>query len=80
MITVLDVNDNRPAFSQPKYEITVGENTAVGTTIFTLTASDFDADQHLTFTLANTANVDSVSKFKVGALSGDIILYEALDR
>ncbi|XP_064094852.1 fat-like cadherin-related tumor suppressor homolog isoform X3 [Macrobrachium nipponense] len=80
IVTVLDVNDNRPAFSEPTYEVEVGENTAPGTTVFTLTASDPDSDQHLTFTLINTAHIASFSKFRVNPVSGDIVLYEPLDR
>lgn len=77
---MLDVNDNRPAFSEPTYEVEVGENTAPGTTIFSLTASDPDSDQHLTFTLINTAHISSAAKFRVSPISGDIVLYEPLDR
>lgn len=77
---MLDVNDNRPVFSQPTYEVEVGENTAPGTTIFTLIASDPDSDQHLTFTLINTAHVASATKFRVSPISGDIVLLGPLDR
>ncbi|XP_037803520.1 fat-like cadherin-related tumor suppressor homolog [Penaeus monodon] len=80
IVSVLDVNDNRPAFSEPTYEVEVGENTSPGTTIATLTASDPDSDKHLTFTLVNTAHVASASKFMVSPESGDIVLYEPLDR
>nr|XP_053631087.1 fat-like cadherin-related tumor suppressor homolog isoform X2 [Cherax quadricarinatus] len=80
IVSVLDVNDYRPAFSAPNYEVEVGENTAPGTTIFTLTASDPDSDQHLTFTLINTAHTSSAAKFRVSPMSGDIVLYEPLDR
>ncbi|XP_042222155.1 fat-like cadherin-related tumor suppressor homolog isoform X3 [Homarus americanus] len=80
IVSVLDVNDYRPAFSEPTYEVEVGENTAPGTTIFTLTASDPDSDQHLTFTLINTAHISSATKFRVSSTSGDIVLYEPLDR
>lgn len=80
IVSVLDVNDNRPAFSEPTYEVEVGENTAPGTTIFSLTASDPDSDQHLTYTLINTAHISSAAKFRVSPVSGDIVLYEPLDR
>lgn len=77
---MLDVNDNRPSFSHPTYELEVGENTAPGTTVFTLSASDEDSDKLLTFHLENTAHVASEAKFKINPVSGDIILNEPLDR
>ncbi|XP_063848744.1 fat-like cadherin-related tumor suppressor homolog isoform X3 [Scylla paramamosain] len=80
VVRVLDVNDNRPAFSQPTYEVEVGENTSPGTTIFTLTASDPDSDKYLSFTLVNTAHVSSATKFRVSPISGDIVLLQSLDR
>lgn len=79
-VTVLDSNDHRPSFSHPTYEFKLGENTSPGTTIFTLKASDKDLDQHLVYFLENTAHVPSQNKFKVDAVSGDIILNEPLDR
>ncbi|KAM4732153.1 protocadherin gamma-A10-like isoform 21-T21 [Anableps anableps] len=41
-ITVLDVNDNAPIFSQPVYKATVKENSIKGTLITKVTASDVD--------------------------------------
>ncbi|XP_076056118.1 FAT atypical cadherin kugelei isoform X2 [Oratosquilla oratoria] len=80
LITVMDVNDNRPTFSQPIYEVELSENTNPGTTVFVLHASDLDSDQHLTFSLVNTAHVASSSKFRINPTTGDVVLFEALDR
>lgn len=41
-IRVLDTNDNVPVFSQPVYKASVSENTAVGTVIAKVNATDFD--------------------------------------
>lgn len=42
IITVLDVNDNRPRFSRKVYEKTIAENVSVGMSILQLAASDAD--------------------------------------
>ena len=42
-VTVNDVNDNKPQFSAPVYDIHINENTPAGTTVLTLTATDQDS-------------------------------------
>ncbi|XP_059554644.1 protocadherin gamma-A8 isoform X2 [Myotis daubentonii] len=42
LVTVLDVNDNAPVFSQPIYQVTVPENVPPGTQLLTVRASDPD--------------------------------------
>jgi len=41
-ITIIDINDNDPVFSQENYTITVSEKVPVGRDIFTLQATDAD--------------------------------------
>ncbi|XP_016061066.1 PREDICTED: protocadherin gamma-A8 isoform X5 [Miniopterus natalensis] len=41
-VTVLDINDNAPVFSQPIYRVTVPENVPPGTQLLTVRASDPD--------------------------------------
>lgn len=41
-VTVLDLNDNAPAFSEVLYQVDVDEDAAVGTTVFTFLAPDPD--------------------------------------
>ena len=41
-VSVLDLNDNAPTFSQSRYEVNVDEDTAVGLEVFTFLASDPD--------------------------------------
>ena len=41
-ITVIDANDNAPVFTQAAYAANVIENSGVGRTILTLTATDLD--------------------------------------
>jgi hypothetical protein len=41
-ITVLDVNDNRPEFTQSDINLEITENTPVGQTVYSLSATDLD--------------------------------------
>ncbi|NWZ17060.1 PCDG2 protein, partial [Agelaius phoeniceus] len=41
-VTVLDVNDNAPVFSQAEYTVRVPEDVPVGSTLVTITATDAD--------------------------------------
>ncbi|KAK7915823.1 hypothetical protein WMY93_011584 [Mugilogobius chulae] len=42
IINVLDINDNAPLFSQPVYTVNVSENSAAGTVVMVLNATDLD--------------------------------------
>ncbi|KAM4621323.1 protocadherin gamma-A11-like [Polymixia lowei] len=54
-ITVLDVNDNAPVFSQSVYKATVMENAPRGTSIITVNATDADSGSngYITYSLSN---------------------------
>ena len=41
-ISIMDVNDNKPIFTQLSYSASVTENSPVGSSIVTLTATDLD--------------------------------------
>ncbi|KAJ8777276.1 hypothetical protein J1605_014659 [Eschrichtius robustus] len=45
-VEVADVNDNAPAFAQPKYTVFVKENNPPGCHIFTVSARDADAQEN----------------------------------
>ncbi|XP_069499437.1 cadherin EGF LAG seven-pass G-type receptor 3 isoform X2 [Ambystoma mexicanum] len=48
-ITVMDVNDNRPEFSQKDYHIRINEDAVVGTNILTVTAIDKDVNSAISY-------------------------------
>ncbi|KAK5602873.1 hypothetical protein CRENBAI_021526 [Crenichthys baileyi] len=56
VITVLDVNDNAPVFTQQTYKATVTENSPKGTVVATIKASDADegSNSKITYTITNT--------------------------
>ena len=43
-VTVLDVNDNPPVFNSSRFDLSVLEESAVGTIVGIVTATDIDAD------------------------------------
>jgi len=82
-VTVLvnDVNDNVPVFDFPSYIIPISESTAVGESIFQVTANDQDAtnvNSNLTYQL--TASENTSLLFTVELYTGIIIVADALDR
>uniref|UniRef100_A0A8C4MWH3 Cadherin EGF LAG seven-pass G-type receptor 1 n=1 Tax=Equus asinus asinus TaxID=83772 RepID=A0A8C4MWH3_EQUAS len=69
-ITVLDVNDNDPMFTQPVYELRLNEDAAVGSSVLTLRARDRDANRVITYQLTggNTRNRFALSSQSGGGL------------
>ncbi|XP_058164928.1 cadherin EGF LAG seven-pass G-type receptor 1 isoform X2 [Dasypus novemcinctus] len=69
-VTVLDVNDNDPAFTQPMYELRLNEDAAVGSSVLTLRARDRDANSVITYQLTggNTRNRFALSSQSGGGL------------
>uniref|UniRef100_A0A2K5EZN3 Cadherin EGF LAG seven-pass G-type receptor 1 n=1 Tax=Aotus nancymaae TaxID=37293 RepID=A0A2K5EZN3_AOTNA len=69
-ITVLDVNDNDPVFTQPTYELRLNEDAAVGSSVLTLQARDRDANSVITYQLTggNTRNRFALSSQRGGGL------------
>ncbi|XP_030892418.1 cadherin EGF LAG seven-pass G-type receptor 1-like, partial [Leptonychotes weddellii] len=69
-ITVLDVNDNDPVFTQPVYELRLNEDAAVGSSVLTLRARDRDANSVITYQLSggNTRNRFALSSQSGGGL------------
>ncbi|XP_068182476.1 protocadherin gamma-A2-like [Antennarius striatus] len=80
VITVLDVNDNAPVFTQPIYKATVTENSPKGTVVSTVKASDADhgSNGRITYSITNT--IDDVQKiFQINEENGKIILSGNVD-
>ncbi|PNI54331.1 CELSR2 isoform 6 [Pan troglodytes] len=69
-VTVLDVNDNNPTFTQPEYTVRLNEDAAVGTSVVTVSAVDRDAHSVITYqiTSGNTRNRFSITSQSGGGL------------
>uniref|UniRef100_A0ACB8F4V9 Cadherin EGF LAG seven-pass G-type receptor 2 n=1 Tax=Sphaerodactylus townsendi TaxID=933632 RepID=A0ACB8F4V9_9SAUR len=69
-ITVLDVNDNNPEFTQKEYAVRLNEDAAVGTSVLTVSAIDWDVNSVITYqiTNGNTRNRFSITSQSGGGL------------
>ncbi|XP_062986156.1 protocadherin gamma-A6-like isoform X17 [Elgaria multicarinata webbii] len=79
-ISVLDVNDNAPIFSQPIYEVSTTEDLPIGTTIVTLKATDLDegTNKEMKYSFAKIMEKAS-QNFHLDANTGEITLVGSLD-
>ncbi|XP_063045443.1 protocadherin alpha-7-like [Engraulis encrasicolus] len=80
-VSVLDINDNRPVFSQDVYSATLSENIAIGTTVIKVSATDLDegANGEVTYSFGDgmTSKVQEI--FNLDILTGEVIVKGDLD-
>ena len=76
-ITVLDVNEFRPYFSESNYEASIPENTLVGDTVIVVSATDSDAVENIVFYSIISGN--SNDTFIINPKNGNISLHKPLD-
>lgn len=79
-VTVIDINNHRPEFSESEYKVEISEAVPVGTEILTLRAVDKDEDVKLIYTLHAARNKVSLETFRVDSVTGVITLSSSLDR
>ncbi|XP_030223920.1 protocadherin beta-16-like [Gadus morhua] len=80
LITVLDVNDNAPVFTQSIYKATVIENSPKGTVVTTVSASDADHGLNGKVIYSITNTMDDVRRvFEVNEESGEVSLVGNID-
>ena len=79
-VTVLDVNDHPPVFTEKVYRAEVSENAEIGTEIVQLNATDADEDKRVFYALHTASSAISMRKFKVDSIRGVVTLAERLDR
>ncbi|XP_026135745.1 protocadherin gamma-A10-like isoform X16 [Carassius auratus] len=77
-ITVLDANDNAPVCSQSVYKASIAENSAKGTVLTTVSASDADQGSNgvVTYSLSSAA---SATLFDIGQYDGVLRLTGNID-
>ena len=83
VVLINDVNDNKPIFKQPSYNVNVSENFETGKTILKVEASDADLGMNskIEFSLAKTPNRFSYNRyFVLDSVTGNLMLSEKLDR
>ncbi|KAM6428926.1 protocadherin-23 [Rhynochetos jubatus] len=78
LITVLDVNDNPPVFSNPEYHIHVKESIPVGSHVTEVSASDCDVGSNAEITYAIISGNDR-GHFRLDGKTGSVGLMKMLD-
>ena len=68
LINVLDDNDNDPSFQQEAYEAEIPEDTAVGTSVLQVQATDADVglNAHISYSMNN----DAQGQFRINNVTG----------
>ncbi|XP_045856703.1 protocadherin gamma-A6 isoform X6 [Meles meles] len=80
LVTVLDVNDNAPVFTQPVYPVSVPENLPVGTPVLSVNATDQDEGVHAEVTYSFLRVTEKISKiFCLNVSTGEIATSANLD-
>ncbi|XP_062865096.1 protocadherin Fat 1a [Trichomycterus rosablanca] len=79
LIRVIDTNNHRPQFSEPRYEASVAEDAPPDTEVLRLHATDQDEKNKLTFTLLSSTDPFSLRKFRLDPGTGALYTAETLD-
>ncbi|KAM4732833.1 protocadherin gamma-C5-like [Anableps anableps] len=81
IVTVLDNNDNVPVFKRTLYNISVPENSAVGSVLVQVEATDEDegVNAEIEYRFADSTPQSLLSIFKMKSDTGEIILLNPLD-
>ncbi|XP_028446091.1 protocadherin alpha-8 isoform X2 [Perca flavescens] len=81
IIHVLDINDNPPVFSSPLYKTSIFENTAIGTTVITLNATDADEgiNGEIVYSLRSKGQDRILEIFHIDPITGAIMLKANVD-
>ncbi|XP_051540817.1 protocadherin gamma-A3-like isoform X14 [Myxocyprinus asiaticus] len=78
-IVVLDVNDNAPIFSQSSYKTSVVENSAKGTIVTTVSATDADESSHgIQYYFEHVTSI-VIALFSIHADSGEVRVIGDID-
>ena len=77
LVNIIDCNDNSPIISPPVIELSLPENTQVGTVVADFNATDIDTGASGVVTYHQQE--DSVNFFTIDASTGEVTLIRALD-
>lgn len=79
-ISVIDINDHRPEFTDSIYRVDISEHVEEGTEVLQLHATDQDEDKKLFYSLHAARDPISMKLFRVDSVTGSLTLAEQLDR
>ncbi|KAM9741190.1 LOW QUALITY PROTEIN: protocadherin Fat 2 [Menidia menidia] len=78
-IRVLDINEHRPVFLKPLYEVRVPEDTSPWKDILQISARDADTNSKLVFSIHSSLHPDSTKLFHLDPKSGVLVMTQELD-
>ncbi|XP_058263779.1 protocadherin gamma-A11-like isoform X12 [Hemibagrus wyckioides] len=80
-VTVLDVNDNSPVFSQPIYRVSLSENIPKGSLVVTVSATDKDkgSNGEITYSFSQNSEKEAMELFNINSETGEIKVNDILD-
>ncbi|XP_076860667.1 protocadherin beta-15-like [Brachyhypopomus gauderio] len=80
-VVVLDVNDNRPVFSQDVYSATLNENTPIGTLVLKIQATDYDdgPNGEVAYVFGTDQNRNAFDIFTLNNVTGEIRVKDEVD-
>ncbi|XP_030223914.1 protocadherin gamma-A2 [Gadus morhua] len=80
LISVLDVNDNAPVFTESVYKASIKEGAPLGTIVTTVTATDADDGEHgkITYSISRILG-NTQGMFDVNKVNGDLTLSGNID-
>ncbi|XP_069162090.1 protocadherin-like wing polarity protein stan isoform X3 [Procambarus clarkii] len=79
-ITIVDVNDNAPAFSKPSYRASIPEDSSVGASVIQIKASDADAGLNGRVVYSFVGGDNGNGAFSLDPTSGVVRTARLLDR
>ncbi|GLD62942.1 protocadherin-15-like protein, partial [Lates japonicus] len=79
-VTVLDVDDNSPVFTQQTYNVNLPENSPKDTVILQLKAIDADLGSNLTYQIRTEGSDREILQlFRIDSVTGELTVLKALD-
>ncbi|XP_058123843.1 fat-like cadherin-related tumor suppressor homolog [Anopheles ziemanni] len=79
-VSVIDINDHRPEFTESVYRVDISENIEEGMEVLQLHATDEDEDKKLFYSLHAARDPISLKLFRVDSVTGSIVMAHRLDR
>ncbi|XP_008304405.1 protocadherin Fat 2 [Stegastes partitus] len=78
-VRVLDMNEHRPVFLKPLYEVRVPEDTSPWKDILQISAQDADTNSKLVYSIHSSLHPNSTKFFHLDPKSGVLVMTEELD-
>lgn len=69
-MTVLDINDNTPEFTQSEYKADISESAAIGSSVLMISAVDIDLNSRVFYKISEAANAITLDLFEIDSETG----------